>query len=363
MKPTRIAVIGIGHLGKIHTKLWRDFASTFPETLHLSALYDTHYDRAHACARELALAGTLGSEPHICLNLEEVLERADAVTIVSPTSTHFAIARECLRSGKHCFIEKPMTTTSAEARQLADEGRERGLTVHVGQVERFNPAVQALTRRQTPFQPLFIEAHRLAQFKPRATDVSVILDLMIHDIDLALWLTRSPVEEIHASGAAIITGTTDIANVRLHFADGCVANLTASRLSAKQMRTMHLFGRDTCYSLDFAEASAEAFYLVDAGESLNVSNDNVPASMLGDIEAARQSRFGTKAQTIWYEKPVLTPLNAIQEEQRSFVHALRGEKDNNASISATAEEAVAAMQVAERISEQIARNLALFGKQ
>jgi predicted dehydrogenase len=356
MKPLRIAVIGTGHLGTIHTKLWRDFAQASPEIVQLCALYDIDLDHATRCASDLELDKILGKKVHVCSDLASAIDLADAVTIVSPTSTHFAVARECLLAGKHCFIEKPITTTSHEAQTLADLAREMGVVVHVGQVERFNPALQAIDR--TTLQPLFIEAHRLAQFKQRATDVSVMLDLMIHDIDIALWLVRSPVVEVHANGVAILTDTPDIANARIRFDNGCVANLTASRLSAKQMRKMRLFGRNAYHSLDFAEHTAEAFLITDTDNPLQASIDATPATMLGNIEAITGA---SSNRTIWYEKPTITPTNAIAEEQRAFANAILSavQKDTLAqnSNAATAQEAVTALKVVEQISEQIAQQM------
>jgi predicted dehydrogenase len=353
MKPIRIAVIGTGHLGTIHTKLWRDFAQASPETVQLCALYDIEPDHAARCAAELALNNVLEEKVQVCSDLASAIDLADAVTVVSPTSTHFAVARECLLAGKHCFIEKPITTTSHEAQTLANLALEMGVVVHVGQVERFNPALQAIDH--TTLQPLFIEAHRLAQFKPRATDVSVILDLMIHDIDIALWLVHSPVAEVHANGVAIVTDTPDIANARIRFDNGCVANLTASRLSAKQMRKMRLFGHNAYYSLDFAEHSAEAFRITDRDHPLQTSTDAIPAIMLGNIESAHGAN--TQERTIWYEKPTIAPTNAIAEEQRAFVNAVRGAKMAHGNRATTAQEAVIALGVVEQISEQIARQI------
>jgi predicted dehydrogenase len=364
MKPIRIAVIGTGHLGTIHTKLWRDFTLASPETVQLCALYDIDQARAMRCSEELMLnriseKNTFEKKIQVCSDLASAIAFADAVTIVSPTSTHYAIARECLREGKHCFIEKPITTTSLEAETLADTAQRLGLTVHIGQVERFNPAVQAIDH--TTLQPLFIEAHRLAQFKPRATDVSVILDLMIHDIDIALWLVRSPIAEVRANGVAVLTDTLDIANARLQFENGCVANLTASRISAKQMRKMRLFGRDAYFSLDFAEHTAEAFRITDRDNPLQTSLDAVPAMMLGNIDVVGTS---VKERTIWYEKPAITPANAIAEEQRAFISAIRNTLTKTASEqrnsrATTAQEAVLALRVVEKINAQIEQQRAL----
>ncbi len=368
MKPLRIAVVGAGHLGKIHTKLWRDFAQTSPETVQLRALYDIHTERAAECAHEQDVQKTLGYAPHICLSLEEMLEIVDAVTIVSPTSTHFAIARQCLLAGKHCFIEKPMTTTSREAEMLMNTALERNLIIHVGHVERYNPAFQAMSGRlRTENQnPQFLEARRLAPFTPRATDVSVILDLMIHDLDLALWLINSPLVEselgVQASGAAVLTDSCDIAHARLQFQNGAVAVLAASRLAPSQTRSMLVFEETTCYSLDFAAPSLEIFHASNGQFPQMPDSTMLPATMLGDIHAPVRQTNNASTRTdshrnahkqLWYEKPTLVPSNAIAAEQQAFVRAVRERVSEH--YSATAADALAALRVAERITEQIAR--------
>lgn len=350
MKPTRIAVIGIGHLGKIHTKLWRDLAKEFPEALHLSALYTLDRAHAEACIRDLDIHSALGYTPHICDRLQDVFNLADAVTIVTTTSTHFAIAQECLLAGKHCFIEKPITTTANEAKILIEYAQTSNLIIHVGHVERYNPAVQAL--RQADLSPRYIEARRMAQFTPRATDVSVILDLMIHDIDLALWLVSSPVVDVRASGVNVLTHTTDMVNARLECANGAVLNLTASRLAPHPMRTMQVFGKDSfgcdsCFSLDFTNTHADIFTL--APKDAILPEGAAKATMLGNIETAQKA----DEKMIWHKSPVVAPVNAIQEEQRAFLRAIRTIPIYEPSISATGEDALAAMLVAERIQTYI----------
>jgi predicted dehydrogenase len=347
----RIAVIGVGHLGAIHTKLWR----TQPEAV-LVGVFDHDTDRAVQIAREHGVERVFAS-------LDEAVASVDAVCIVTPTSTHYALARRALAAGKHCFIEKPITTTHREALELARLADERGCVIHVGHVERFNPALQAVRERfhvreasshsPTAFAPLFIESHRLAQFKPRATDVSVILDLMIHDIDIALWLVCSPVAQIDANGVAILTDTPDIANARIRFANGCVANLTASRITQRPMRKTRVFQRDAYISMDFASGEVEIFRLVDTpddahGEEAMQAMTGIPAMMLGNIET------GTQKRSIIFEKPSAAAVNAIAEEQAHFVRAVRRGAADATPPATTASEAAEALRVAEEIARQIA---------
>jgi predicted dehydrogenase len=325
MNPLRIAVLGTGHLGSIHTKLWNSV-----QGVALTGIFDPDHDKARALAEQYSTTAFS--------SVEDALEHADAVTIAAPTSTHHALARQCLEADKHCFIEKPITSTYAEACNLIDLAAGRNLVIQVGHVERFNPGLGALHGYN--LAPTFIEAHRLAQFKPRATDVSVIHDLMIHDIDIVLWLVKSPVVQIDANGVAVLTDTPDIANARIRFENGCVANLTASRISQRQMRKMRLFQRDAYISIDFAAPSVEVFRLVPEGET---SSSGVPALMLGNIDA------GTQKRTILFEKPEIEHANAIQLEQQSFVRAIR--ENSPAAVSAT--EAAEALRVAEIIANMV----------
>jgi predicted dehydrogenase len=343
----RVALIGTGHLGAIHARLWLQ-----QPLAELICIYDTDTERAQNLVTTLAKDIPAAANLRIATTLTEALAEADAVTIATPTSTHFAIAHECLLADKHCFIEKPITATLLEAGQLAEEAERRDLIIHVGHVERFNSALTGISPER--LHPLFIEAHRLAQFKPRATDVSVILDLMIHDIDIALWLVQSPVAEIHANGVAVLTETPDIANARLRFENGCVANLTASRISAKAMRKMRIFQRDAYLSIDFAKNSLETFHITDdetLPETLvEQGSEVVPALMLGNIDAGEHRK-----RSIWYEQPSLRKGNAISEEQRVFAEAIcTGTRHH--SRATTADEARGAMRIAEIITEQMQKH-------
>ncbi len=322
----RIGIIGAGHLGLIHTKLWKNC-----DNVDVAGIYDTDPSRS----------AKVGAECNVKIfnSLDALLDLCDAVTIATPTSTHFETTQTALKHGKHCFIEKPITTSYSEARQLIELAEQNSLVIQVGHVERFNSGISSLSGYS--IAPMFIEAHRLAQFKPRATDVSVVLDLMIHDLDIVLWLVNSTVESVAAHGVSVLTDTTDIANARISFENGCVANITASRISAQPMRKLRMFQRDAYISIDFAKGEAEIFRLADESQP-----PSERAIMLGNIEA------GTRNVTIVYEKPDSIPINAIAEEQKSFIASVRTGKP--AAVSAR--EAAEALRLAEIITDEILRH-------
>lgn len=328
----KISVIGIGHLGTIHAKLLKqnNYGS-------LEGIYDIDFQRAEKSAQELCCKAFR--------NLNDLIKSSDAVIISTPTTTHFKIAKKCIENSLHCFIEKPMTATYQQAIQLIKLAAEKNIIIQVGHVERFNPALKAIMKYNP--NPLFIESHRLSQFKARATDVSVISDLMIHDIDIVLWLVKAKIKEIYANGVAVLTDTIDIANARLEFENGVVANLTASRISAKPTRKMRIFQRDSYFSLDFAKHTVEIFRIVDNDDKDYLGS---PALMLGDIEDA------SKKISIVYESPSIEDGNAIVEEHNSFCRAIMfGEK-----IPISAYEASQALRVSERIEKKIIKSLKLF---
>ena len=240
---------------------------------------------------------------------EDLLAAVDAVTVATVTSTHHNVVLAALQAGKHVLVEKPITSTTEEAQQLVDLAASRGLTLQVGHIERFNPAILALEPLKV--RPLFIESHRLAQFNPRGADVAVVLDLMIHDIDLILSLVGSPVDRIDANGVAVVSDTPDIANARIQFRNGCVANVTASRISQNKMRKMRLFQHDAYISIDFAQPVAEVFRIVDEGDA-----QVQPTMLLGKIDQ------GSRKRLIVYERLEIPPLNALLEEMRSFVNCV-----------------------------------------
>jgi predicted dehydrogenase len=246
----KVGIFGAGHLGKIHMQQWKQISG-----VELVGFFDP--DDAQA-----ATAIAQYQVPRYT-DLEMLLHSVDAVDIVSPTTTHFDIARICLLNGKHVFVEKPLAHTLEQGQELVKLVNEANVKCQVGHVERYNPAFLALDEQQ--LQPMFIEAHRLAQFNARGTDVAVILDLMIHDIDIILHLVKSPVRRISASGVSVISETADIANARIEFDNGCVANLTASRISLKKMRKMRLFQRDAYIGIDFLDKKTEVIKLKEPG--------------------------------------------------------------------------------------------------
>jgi len=293
----RIGLIGVGHLGKHHRRLLQEipdveFAGCFdidPEVKERERQRGIHvYDSSRA-----------------------LIEDVDAVDIVTPTTDHFHLAKQALQSGKHIFIEKPMTETPEQARELISLADSHDLRMQIGHIERFNPAVNAL--RELNLNPRFIESHRLAQFQPRGTEVAVILDLMIHDIDIILSLVNSPVEKVEASGVPVVTHSVDIANARVTFENGCVANITASRISQKSMRKLRIFQQSTYISIDFLTKTTEIYRLKEAG---NDESGGMPV-ILGEMEYEGEKKY------IVYEQPTIRETNALEEELRSFVRAMQ----------------------------------------
>jgi predicted dehydrogenase len=244
MKKLRMGVVGVGHIGKNHARLYAELAGA-----QFTAILDTDQPRAQQLAGEFGVVAA-GS-------LEEFTDAVDAVSLATPTNTHFEIARELLRRGKHLLIEKPIAENTAHASELAELAAGRGLVLQVGHVERFNPVLSALERRLT--NPRFIEAHRLSPYPKRSTDIGVVLDLMIHDLEIILHLVRSSVQSIDAVGVPVLSRGEDIANARLRFENGCVANITSSRISPEQMRKIRVFQEDTYLSLDYQNQSGELY--------------------------------------------------------------------------------------------------------
>jgi predicted dehydrogenase len=323
MSKLRVGVIGVGHLGSLHAKMY----SEIPE-VQLAGVVDTDRTRAASVA---AQCGT-----REFTSLDELLAQVDAVSIATPTSTHCAIGTMVIERGKHALIEKPLAGTVREAEQLVELSRRKHVVLQVGHIERFNPALLAIEKYN--LDPMFVESHRLAQFNPRGTDVAVVLDLMIHDIDIILSLVRSPVESIVANGVAVISDHVDIANARLQFANGCVANVTASRISQKKMRKMRLFQRDAYISLDFSEGLAEVYRLVDGGDDAG----GVGVT-LGTIAA------GSRSRSITYEQPEVKDINALKYELERFVSsALTGIEP-----VVTGEDGLRAIRIAHEILEKI----------
>lgn len=242
----KIGLIGLGHLGKIHLKCIREI-----EEIHFQGIYDVDIEIAKELSAQYQIPAYI--------SYETLLDDIDAIVIVTPTTSHFELAKRAIEKGRHCFIEKPVTSTLEEANALIALQEKYGVKVQVGHVERFNPAFLAAS----PYikNPKFIEAHRLSMFKPRGTDVSVVHDLMIHDLDLISFIAKSELKEIRASGVAIVSPTADICNARIEYKNGLVANVTASRISLKTMRKIRIFQEDAYMSLDFQSKESEIFTL------------------------------------------------------------------------------------------------------
>lgn len=319
----KVGVVGVGHLGSLHAKMFSEI-----QGVEFVGVYDIDEAKNKNVAHEFNVKAFR--------NLDELLDDVDAVSIATPTSTHFEIGKAAVEKSIHTFIEKPITGTVEEAEKLLRLALNNGTKIQVGHIERFNPALLALENYH--LKPMFIESHRLSQFNPRGTDVAVVLDLMIHDIDIILSLVRSPVEKIDANGVAVISDNIDIANARIQFQNGCVANVTASRISQRKMRKMRLFQRDAYISLDFSEGLAEVFRLVDA------SNKEIkPTMMLGQIDAGKVKR------NIVYEQPEVKEINALKCELEFFIRSIQ----ENSEPLVTAEDGKRALEVAHEIMEKI----------
>lgn len=315
----KIGVFGVGHLGKFHLNNWKEI-----EGIELVGFYDPNDEMASEVAEKYQLKRYT--------NPEELVALVDAIDIIAPTNHHFNLCEMAIRKGKHIFVEKPLAYTMDEARKLVNMAREANIKVQVGHVERFNPAYQAIQHME--LNPMFIEVHRLAQFNPRGTEVSVILDLMIHDIDIILSLVKSDVKNISASGVAVMTDTPDIANVRIEFNNGCVANLTSSRISMKRMRKVRLFQKDAYIGIDFLEKKTEIIRLKQPGDD---------ESFTFDLETPH----GTK--TIAVSNPEIEAGNAIKAELTAFADSIRQNKPTLVSEI----DGYLAMEVAHKILEKI----------
>ncbi|MCS7301922.1 MAG: Gfo/Idh/MocA family oxidoreductase [Candidatus Kapabacteria bacterium] len=318
MKALRISVIGCGYLGSIHARLWRQC-----EKASLVGVYDIVASRATSLAQELNVRAFS--------SLEEALNLSDAVTIAVPTRFHAEVSCQALAFGKHVLLEKPVAATVAEAKAIAEAARRAGTVVHVGHVERFNAAFVEAQRFIE--QPLFIEAHRLSPFRVRGTDVSVINDLMIHDLDLVLAIVRRPVVRVEAHGVSVISDSIDIANARIEFAEGCIANLTASRLTPKPLRKLRIFQPNAYLSLDFVTPDLEVYRLIQEEHPANIST----------LSPAMPTK------TIVCEHPHLNPTNAIAEEHRAFIAAICEGTSGGVSL----EQGIAAVELATAIEQQI----------
>ncbi|MFN5149473.1 MAG: Gfo/Idh/MocA family oxidoreductase [Flavobacteriia bacterium] len=319
----KIGVFGAGHLGKIHIRLILELKDEF----ELVGFYDPSDDAAEEAILSFGIKRFE--------NVQDLLDAVDCVDIVTPTLSHFELASQALRKSKHVFIEKPVTETVEEARMLMGLAREADVKVQVGHVERFNPAFQAAV----PYfnKPMFIETHRLAQFNPRGTDVPVVLDLMIHDLDIILSVVRSGIKRISASGVAVVSDTPDITNARIEFDNGCVANLTASRISMKNMRKSRFFQKDAYISVDFLTKELEVVRLED------IQGEPTPFDVVFDLGE------GKPIKKVYFDKPEIGATNAIKEELQTFCSAIM----NDSIPIVPIEDGYTALDVAHKILDKL----------
>lgn len=319
----KVGVLGAGHLGKIHLRLLNQ-----SEKYELVGFFDPFEENATKVAAEFGYKKFD--------SIESLLAEVDVVDIVTPTIQHFDCAKMVIEAGKHIFIEKPIATTVEEAEEIVALANKYKVKGQVGHVERFNPAFTAVKDKIN--KPMFIETHRLAEFNPRGTDVPVVLDLMIHDIDAILSVVKSKVKSVNASSVAVISDSPDITNARLEFENGCVANITASRISMKNMRKSRFFQKDAYISVDYLDKICEVVRMQDAPE--------IP----GDFDMILQNAEGVKKQ-IYFDNPNVNPNNAILDELESFADAI----NNNTTPIVTLEDGTEALRVAYQIIDCIGK--------
>ena len=322
----KIGLLGVGHLGKIHLKCINQI-----DGYELVGFYDTDANQAAEVEQEFGIK---------CFeSIEKLISAVDVVDIVTPTVQHFECAKNAIENSKHVFIEKPIVTTPEEARILINLAKKANVKVQVGHVERFNPAFIAAGNALN--NPMFIECHRLALFNPRGTDVPVVLDLMIHDIDVILSVVKSEVKNIHASGVNVVSDTPDIANARIEFENGAVANLTTSRISLKNMRKTRFFQKDAYITVDFLEKVTEIIKM----EELDNEPDD-PMAMVINLGPDKKKR------RVYFDKPEINSINAIVEELKSFKDSVL----NNTTPTVTIEDGYNALNVAHMIMEKIIKS-------
>jgi predicted dehydrogenase len=318
----KVGIFGVGHLGRFHLNNWKEIADA-----EVVGFYDPADESANAVKNEYGIKRF--KDP------DALIKACDVVDIVAPTTMHFQLCKKAVLKSKHVFVEKPLAHTMSEAKEIVKLSKEANIKFQVGHVERFNPAL--LAAKEYHLEPMFIEVHRLSQFNPRGTDVSVILDLMIHDIDIILSLVKSNVRNVFANGVNVLSDTPDIANVRIEFDNGCVANLTSSRISMKKMRKMRLFQKDSYVGINFLDKKTEI---------IKYKSPEDKDVFTFDIE----TNHGTK--TIAVASPVIKESNAIKMELLSFVNAIK----NNQTTVVTEIDGYRAMEVAHLILDKINRN-------
>jgi predicted dehydrogenase len=327
MEKLKVGVIGTGHLGNLHTKMFYQL-----DNCELIGVFDSNYSTAKSVADEYGVKAFK--------NIDEIINEVQAVSIAATTSAHYELAKKCLENNIHVFVEKPITASIPEAEEIVSIASKNKLNLQVGHIERFNPALISLEKYI--LKPMFIQTDRLAQFNPRGTDVAVVLDLMIHDIDIILSLVKSEVKSIEASGVAVVSDTLDIANARIEFENGAVANVTASRISQKKMRKMRIFQRDNYIALDFITGVSEVYRLVPM-------NEKVDSAFISFGEMG----IGEKKKRVVYEQPDVKEVNALKYELELFVNSVL----KNEPPVVSGEDGLRALKVAEIILKKIEESL------
>ena len=317
----KIGIIGTGHLGQIHLKLLNR-----SDLFEITGFFDTDAETCRKIEQEYGISSFESPD--------ELIKISDAIDIVTPTPSHFLYAQKAVKAGKHIFIEKPLTETTEQGQELVNLVEEAGVKAQIGHVERFNPAI--LKADEYSPEPKFIEGHRLAEFNPRGTEVSVIMDLMIHDIDLAFHMIKSPIKSVSASGVAVVSDTPDISNARLTFENGAVANLTASRISVKKMRKLRLFQKNAYISIDMLNKELEVFNLVEANKDSN------PWLVINTDESQ-------KGKEIDFQRPKVEDVNSIELELTDFAESILKDQSPKVPI----DEAFESLKTAHEIQEQI----------
>ncbi|MCH7770282.1 MAG: Gfo/Idh/MocA family oxidoreductase [Bacteroidetes bacterium] len=323
MNELNVGVVGTGHLGKLHIKMFRDI-----ENCNLVGVHDSNTEQAKLASDKFSVK--------VFDSLESLLKNVNAISIAATTSAHYELAKECLQAGRHIFIEKPITATIPEAEEIVDLANSLNLKLQIGHIERFNPALVSMEKYI--IDPKFIQTDRLAQFNPRGTDVAVVLDLMIHDIDIILSLIKSKVENIEANGVAVVSDNIDIANARIQFENGSVANVTASRISQKKMRKMRIFQRNSYVALDFVTGVSEVYRLLPVDQEVEHS-----LISFGEIGV------GDKKKRLVYEQPEHKHINALKYELQLFVDSVL----ENKNPVITGSDGLRALRIAKIIIDKI----------
>ena len=299
-KQVNIGVIGVGHLGVHHASHLAKIKNA-----NLVGVFDTNLERAEEISKKINTA--------IFQSVDNLLENVEAVSIVTPTSTHRDVAEKCIKKGKHVFIEKPITSSVKDAEHLIELSKKHNVIIQVGHIERFNPALLALSNLE--IDPKYIEVHRMAPFMSRGTDVTVVLDLMIHDIDLILSFISSPVKEIYANGVSIMTNSVDIANARIKFENGSIANITSSRVAKDRVRKIKMFQQDLYVTIDFLAGISEVYKAMGASQS---DPDAIMSAPLVEKDG--------KHRQIFYEKPKVKKTDALKAELKNYLNAVLGKE-------------------------------------